>query len=189
MKSMVTAIKTVFALRPYPLIGGISFAGFLAFYLLTLPSSFTGGRIGLAALRYLDLRLSLFSVVMAALMGLIVPFAVYLFRQGLGLSKASATGGVAVGLLTPILCCSPVLPIAISFVAGVFPSLVGSFGWGLQGFIATHQNELFLAAIALLIFALYQNAGRVQAGAACIGVRGTGSAAGEKRLPDPLDNA
>jgi fumarate reductase subunit D len=122
-------------------------------------------------------------------MGLIVPFAVYLFRQGLGASKASATGGVAVGLLTPILCCSPVLPIAISFVAGVFPSLVGSFGWGLQGFIATHQSELFLAAIVLLVLALYQNARRVQAGVACIAIHGTRSDAGGKRSPDSLDNA
>lgn len=189
MKSIVPAIKTVFALRPYALIGGISFVVFLIFYLFTLPSSFTGGRIGLMALRYLDLRLSVFSVVMAALMGLIVPFAVYLFRQGLGASKASATGGLAVGLLTPILCCSPVLPIAISFVAGVFPSLVGSFGWGLQGFIATHQSELFLAAIVLLVLALYQNARRVQAGVACIAIHGTRSDAGGKRSPDSLDNA
>ena len=180
MKSMVAALGTVFALRPYPLIGGISFVGFLAFYLITLPSSFTGGRIGLTALRYLDLRLSVFSVVMAALMSLIVPLAVYLFRQRLGASKTSAAGGVAVGLLTPVLCCSPALPIAISFVAGMFPSLIGPFGWGLQGFIATHQNELFLAAIALLIFALHQNARRVQAGVACVADYGARSVASGK---------
>jgi hypothetical protein len=82
-----------------------------------------------------------------------------------------------------------VLPIAISFVAGVFPSLVGSFGWGLQGFIATHQNELFLAAIVLLVFALYQNARRVQAGVVCIGIKGARSVAGGNRSADSLDNA
>ncbi len=68
-------------------------------------------------------------------------------------------------------------------------ALVESFGWGLQGFIATHQSELFLAAIALLVFALYQNSRRVHAGVACVGVHGTRSVAGAKRLPDPLDNA
>ncbi len=172
MKSTVAALKTVFALRPYPLIGGISFVCFLIFYLMTLPSSFTGGRIGFVALRYLDAKLSIFSVVMAALVALLIPFMVYLFRQGLVTGKASATGGVAVGILTPILCCSPVLPIVLGFVAGLFPSLVGSYGWRLQGFIATHQTELFLVAIGLLVFALHQNAKRIEQGVSCVGIQG-----------------
>ena len=48
---------------------------------------------------------------------------------------------------------------------------------------------ILATSIALLIFALYQNARRVQAGVACVGVRATRSAAGEKRLPDPLNKA
>ena len=161
MKTIVAALKRVFALRPYRLVGAISFAGFLALYLITLPASFTGGRIGLVALRFLDAKLTLLSVLMAALAGLITSVIVYLLKQEQKTSKASATGGLIVGVLTPLLCCSPILPIALGFIASTLPSLVGTFGWGLQGFIATHQTELFLTAALLLVFALYQNAKRV----------------------------
>ncbi len=167
MKTIVTALKTVFALRPYRLVGVISFALFLALYLVTLPASFTGGRIGFVALRFLDAKLTLLSVMLAALAALITPLIVYLLRQGQKTNKASATGGLIVGVLTPILCCSPILPIALGFVAGFLPSLVGTFGWRLQGFIATHQTELFFAAALLLVFALYQNAKRVAEGSRC----------------------
>ena len=92
---------------------------------------------------------------------------VHLVRQGQAAAKASAAGGLALGLLTPILCCSPLLPIALGSLALALPSLVGGWGWRLQGFIATHQYELFAAAALLLLWALYQNARRVVAGACC----------------------
>lgn len=167
MKSIATALSTVFRIGSYRTAGITSFVLFLALYLMTLPASYTGGRIGPAALRFLDAKLMVLSVVMAALIALIIPLLVYLLRQGQRANKASATGGLFVGILTPILCCSPILPVVLSFLAAFFPSLIAPFGWQLQGFIATHQTELFIAAILLLGVALYQNARRVNAGAAC----------------------
>ena len=167
MGTIVSALRTVLGLRPYRVLGVATFAVFLALYLMTLPSSFTGGRIGLIALRYLDVKLTIVSVIMAALVTLIVTFMVYLLRQGQHASKTSAAGGIAVGVLTPVLCCSPALPIALGFVAGIFPTLMGSFGWRIQGFIATHQMELFLFAVLLLALALYLNAKSVVRGASC----------------------
>ncbi len=41
--------------------------------------------------------------------------------------------------------------------------LIGPSAWALQGFIATHQTELFTIAILLLPFALWQNARRIEA--------------------------
>ena len=161
MKTIVAAVKTVLALRFYQIIGGISFAAFLMLYLLTLPASYTGGQIGLVSLQFLNATLVILSVLMAALVALILPLIIYLLKQGQHASKASASGGLFVGLLTPLLCCSPLLPIAFGFVASVLPSLAGALGPRLQGFIATHQTELFLTAILLLALALYQNAKNV----------------------------
>jgi len=167
VKEVVAGLRTVFSQRSYQVGAIAAFALALPFYLMTLPSSFAGGRIGITALRYLDAELVFFALVMAAQVALLAPLIVYLLKQGRRASKASATGGVAVGVLTPLLCCSPALPIALGFVAGVFPSLMGAGGVGLQGFIATHETELFSAATVLLLIALYQNARSAAKGPSC----------------------
>ena len=167
MKEMLLGLRTAFASPRYRVLGIVTFGATLALYLMTLPSSFTGGRIGPSALRFLDAELVVFSVIMAALVAFLLPVMAYVIRQGQRASKTSATGGVIVGLMTPILCCSPALPIALGFVATFFPSLVNALGWQLQGFIATHQTELFTAASVLLLFALYQNARNAARGPAC----------------------
>ncbi|GMR05773.1 MAG: hypothetical protein BMS9Abin25_0348 [Gammaproteobacteria bacterium] len=134
---------------------------------MTLPASYTGGYSSFEALQYLNPTLVGFSVLMAALVALLIPLIIYLIRQGQKSSKSSATGGVLIGVLAPILCCSPILPIAIGFIATLLPTLAGSFGIQIQGFIATHQIELFIAASLLLWFALYQNASKVIKGVQC----------------------
>jgi hypothetical protein len=167
MKTIVTALGIALAGQSYRWAAVVGFVGFLALYLFTLPSSYTGGQIGLISLRFLDAGLVALSVALAALSGLTVPVMLYLIRQGQRASKVSAAGGVLVSVLTPLLCCSPILPLVLGFAASLAPSLVGVVSWRLQGFIATHQAELFLAAAGLLIFALHQNAKRVVQGARC----------------------
>lgn len=167
MRNVLIGLQTVFKNRAYAISGAAAFVLALLFYLMTLPSSFTGGRIGFTALRFLNLELVVFSVVMAALVAMLLPVIVFLMRAGMRSRKASATGGVIVGATTPILCCSPVLPIAFGYLAALFPSLVGSAGGRLQGFIATHQTELFTVATILLIVAIYQNARSVARGLEC----------------------
>ena len=79
----------------------------------------------------------------------------------------SAVGGLIISLVTPLLCCSPILPILFSFLAGFLPALAGGAGGAVQGFLATHEWLFFTVATAILVFALYQNAREVVKGAGC----------------------
>ncbi len=167
MNTILIALKTVLSLRAYQWTAGISFLLFLILYLTTLPASYTGGYSSFAALRYLTPMLIGFSVLMATLVALLLPLIIYLIRQGRKSSKSSATGGVLIGVLAPMLCCSPILPITVGFIVTLLPTLGGAFGIQIQGFIATHQIELFIAASLLLLFALYQNAKKVANGVQC----------------------
>lgn len=167
MNTILIALKTVLSLRAYQWTSWISFILFLILYLTTLPASYTGGYSSFAALKYLTPTLLGFSILMAALVALLLPLIIYLIRQGRKSSKSSATGGVLIGVLAPMLCCSPILPITVGFIVTLLPTLGGAFGIQIQGFIATHQIELFIAASLLLLFALYQNAKKVANGVQC----------------------
>ncbi len=164
---ILAALKTVLDSRAYRLITAFSFVVFLLIYLTTLPASYTGGYSSLEALEYLNATLVGFSVLMAALVALLTPMIIYLVRQGQKASKGSAAGGVLIGILAPILCCSPLLPLLMGFIAALIPTLFGTLGVQVQGFIATHQIELFSAASLLLFVALYQNAKKVTQGVCC----------------------
>ena len=78
--------------------------------------------------------------------------------------------------------CSPLLPIALSFVASLFPILIGASAWRLQGFIATHQTQLFSVAVVFLVGAVYLNARAIARGSRCalagiaVGIREHGEA-------------
>lgn len=167
MNTIYDALKTVLQEHSYRWISFISFILFLLLYLITLPASYTGGYSSFEALEYLNPTLVSFSIVMAAFVALLMSLITYLIRQGQKASKSSATGGLLIGVLAPMLCCSPLLPIAIGFIASVLPALGGTFGIQIQGFIATHQIELFSAASLLLLYALYQNAKKIVNGINC----------------------
>ncbi len=167
MKTIFNALKIVFIIRIYQRISIISFAVFLLLYLMTLPASYTGGYSSFDALHYLNPTLIGFSVLMAGLAASLMSLIIYLIKQGQKSSKSSAAGGIVIGLLAPMLCCSPILPIAIGIIASLIPALGGTFGVHLQGFIATHQIEIFITASLLLLFALYQNAKKVIDGIRC----------------------
>ncbi len=166
MNTIVAAIRTVFSSPGYRVAGILSFVLVLTLYLFTLPAMLTGGRVGLVSFRFLTPRLAALAVVMATLVAIILPLMLYLVRRGRRVRTASIASGVAIGILAPLLCCSPLLPIALGFVSSVFP-LLGGAGTGLQGFIATHEMGFFGAAIVLLIYALYQNARKVCEDACC----------------------
>ncbi len=167
MKTILDALKIVLKTNRYRWVTIISFILFLLLYLTTLPASYTGGYSSFEALQYLNPTLVGFSVLMSLLVALMMPLMFYLIRQGQKSSKSSATGGLLIGILAPMLCCSPILPIAVGFIASALPALGTSFGIQIQGFIATHQIELFSTASLLLFFALYQNAKKVVCGVQC----------------------
>ncbi len=167
MKTILKALRTVLANGYYLSLSFILFVIFLFLYLITLPASYTGGYSSLEALEYLNPTLIGFSILMALLVSLMMPLIIYLLKQGQTSSKASAASGLLVGFFAPMLCCSPLLPISIGFIASVLPTLGGSFGIKIQAFIALHQFELFTFASLLLVFALYQNARKIVNGGYC----------------------
>lgn len=169
MKNLLPAIREVFASRAAWLIGITSFAIFLVLYLMTLPATFTGGMVGFRAFAFVTPELAGWSVLMAAPLGVLMPMTVYLLRRGYKArgGAGTAAGGLVISLITPLLCCSPILPIAFSFLAGFIPALAGGAGGVVQGFLATHEWLFFTVAMAILIFALFKNAKEVVKGACC----------------------
>jgi len=167
MRTIPVALKTVLGQRCYRFIAAGSFVVFLALYLMSLPSSYTGGQIGSAAMHYLNATLAALAVLMALLAALLMPLMVYLVSRGQHTSKASMGGGVLLSILTPMLCCSNLLPVALGAIASLYPPLAGGIGLGPQRFIATHQTALMLVAALLLLVGLYQNARKVNNSDAC----------------------
>lgn len=145
----------VFSSKKYVALGIGSFIIFLLLYLFTLPATYTGGRIGLISLRLLNVKLVIFSFIMALLVSLIIPFTIYAFRQGVKAGKAKATSGFLGSVLPPILCCSPLLPSVAAIFGAISPSVLW-IGGAVQGFIATYETYILLGATLLLLFAAVQ---------------------------------
>jgi len=157
LKYIKEAISIVFSSKKYIVLGVGSFVLFLLLYLFTLPATYTGGRIGIISLRLLTPKLVVFSVVMAMLIALIIPFTVYAFRQGGKTRKASAASGFVGSVLPPLLCCSPLLPTLAGILGAVSPAVFGISG-AVQGFVATNETYILLGATLLLVVALVQTA-------------------------------
>ena len=135
------------------------FLAALAFYAMLLPATSTGGTLGLVSLRFLTPGALALAAIMAALLALTIALGVHGFRQG---SKPRPTGsvlGAILATLPALLCCTPILPLAIATIASALPA-AGQFSGPIQGFIATHEGEIYGIAIALMFWSLYDNARR-----------------------------
>lgn len=133
---------------------------FAVLYAMILPATYTSGVIGLVSLSFLTPWMFALALVMALLLALTLALGVYGFRNGSGAKPAGSALGAVLAALPPLLCCSPILPLGISAVAAILPA-AGSFGVPVQGFIATHELEIYGVAIALMVWGLYGNARRV----------------------------
>lgn len=170
MPAIVRAIILARAERPCRWAAALSFAVFLPLYAAVLPASLTSGRIGWVSLRLLTPTLGVIAFVLALLLALTVALMVLIVRQGQRASGSATTGsalGAILAVMTPLLCCSPILPLALGALAVAFPTVAAAGAGSVQGFIATHEMELLLAAVALTAFALELNARRAVAGACC----------------------
>ncbi|GGX70814.1 hypothetical protein [Saccharospirillum salsuginis] len=136
-------------------------------YAATLPAAFTGGRIGWVSLKMLTPSLAVLATGLSVFLALTLSMMVWLIRQGYKSSKGTAAGGATIALLTPILCCSPLLPLAIGGLAVAFPALAGAAAGRVQAFIAIHEIEILSVALVLTAVAFLQNARRVAAGTHC----------------------
>lgn len=153
------AIKIVFSSKKYIALGVGSFAAFLLLYLFTLTTIYTPGRTVIISLRLLNVKLAVFSFVMAFLIALIIPFTVHLFKQGGKIRKptTAAAGGFIGSILPPLLCCSPLIPSVAALFGAVSPAALGISG-AVQGFMATNDTYILLGATLLLLYAVVQTA-------------------------------
>lgn len=131
----------------------------LAFYLMVLPATDTGGAIGPVALPFLTVQDVVLAAIMAGLLALTLPLGVHAWRMGSKGGVAGSASGSIAALIAPLLCCSPILPLFIAGVAAFLPA-AGVAAAPLQGFIATHELDFYLAAIALMAWGLQSNARR-----------------------------
>ena len=157
MNKIISSLYFVFWERKYKIIGIISFTFFLLLYLLTLPSSYTGGRIGLISFQFLTVEMVIFAVIFSLLLGVLIPFIVFLIKRSQKGHTTTAAGGIFVSIITPFLCCSPLLPVALGFIGSIIPILPGSLGLTVQAFVATHETEIYLFVVLLLLISIYQN--------------------------------
>ena len=131
----------------------------LAFYAVLLPATSTGGTLGLVSLRFLTPGEFVLAAIMAALLALTIVIGVHGFRHGSRTRPTGSALGAILATLPALLCCTPILPLAIATIASVLPA-VGQLSGPIQGFIATHEGEIYGVAIALMLWSLYDNARR-----------------------------
>ena len=122
----------------------------LAFYAMLLPATSTGGAVGLVSLRFLTPGEFLLAAIMAILLALTVTLGIYGIRQGSRANPAGSVLGAILATLPALLCCTPILPLGIATIASVLPA-AGQLGLPIQGFIATHEGEIYAVAIALML--------------------------------------
>lgn len=166
------AIAIVFKKRYYLILGVLSFIVFFALYAFVLPATYTGGHVGFVSLKFLNFKLGVFAFLFSLALAMIVPFAIYAFRRKdcqkisvtapkQNLRSATGQAGSFFGsVLPPILCCSPLLPSLAALLGGVFPFAFRVSGF-VQGFIATHETQIYIVIVAILAFSVYQNAKQV----------------------------
>ena len=154
------AIELALASRRAMAATAAAFLGLAAFYAMLLPATNTGGAIGLVSLRFLTLGELILALLMASLLALTLALAAHGLRHGAGARPAGGLLGAVLATLPALLCCSPVLPLAIATIAGILPA-AGAFGVPIQGCIATHETWIYGAAIALMAWGLYGSARRV----------------------------
>ncbi|MGH7121345.1 MAG: hypothetical protein ACREFP_20530 [Acetobacteraceae bacterium] len=130
------------------------------FYLMLLPATFTGGVVGLVSLRLLTPGYFVLGLLMAGLLALTLALAVQGFHNGARVGSAKSVLGALLALIPAMLCCSPILPLAVVAIASVLP-VAGALGVPLQGFIATHEDAIYGIAVALMACGLYSNARRL----------------------------
>lgn len=167
MIAVVSALDRIRKDRVGRYTAAISFVVLFLIYAAVLPASLTGGYVGWTSLQFLTLGLFGTAAALAAFLSLTVAMMVLLVRDGRRASKSFAAGGALLALVTPLLCCSPLLPLGLGLFATIFPALLGAAPGRVQGFIATHETAILAAALAFSALAFWQNAGRIVRPPAC----------------------
>lgn len=142
----------------------IIFSLFLIAHLVVLPAHALGSDIGLRSFSHLNLKIVLIAFLFATLESVLINLWVQLIRQKSRCRTAPAAGGIVIGMVSPLLCCTPLLPTILSFAAILFPSTVSGMGLKIQYAVNVYQTELLLLALLLLLGAITQNAWYLNSG-------------------------
>ena len=110
----------------------ILFSLVLVVHLVVLPAHELGSDIGLRSFAHLNLRIALFAFLFATLESVLINLWVQLIRKKTHCRTAPAAGGIVIGIVSPLLCCTPLLPTILSFIAILFPSAVSGMGLKIQ---------------------------------------------------------
>jgi len=149
--------RTVFTVRRYQFGVFAMFLVSLLVYAVTLPATYTGGQIGVVSLRFLTPALAGFAMILAGLVSVAGTFTAYAIRVGATAGTKSAAGGVIGSFLTPLVCCSPVLPAlaaGIAAVTGLSPLFAGT----IQGLIASYEIHILTGATLGLTYSVHATA-------------------------------
>ncbi len=157
-KHVVEALTLMLQEKIYLYIMIIGFCILLLLHLIILPAHILGMDIGFESFYNLDVNSVIFSLLLALFESLLFSMWLFLIKNNRKCKTAPAAGGMVIGLITPLLCCSPILPTILSFIAILFPSAISGIGIKTQYLVNVYQTELLIFALCLLIFATYQNA-------------------------------
>jgi len=149
-----SALREVFRIRGYRHLAVGLFVPGLAFYLVMLPATYTGGAIGWVSLRYLNGELLSFALILALLLSVVLTFNVYsariaLGRQGTGLS----VGAVLASLVPSSVCCTPLVPSVLAAIGASTPQIFSLTG-RIQGSVARYEALFLVLSVLLLLTAL-----------------------------------
>jgi hypothetical protein len=169
------ACRVVFQAAPYRSLASGLFLLALAFYLFTLPATYTGGIVGFVSVRYLNTERVFFSLALAVLLSLALTLNVYsvrasVRRRGAGLGAA----GVLASLVPSSLCCTSLVPSLLAAVGASTPQIFSVTGL-IQGTVAGYEALFLVVALVLLLVSLYL-AARTVLGACALSERGVSDA-------------
>ena len=155
---VVKALKITFKMMRIKFILWVSFVVLFLLHLYILPAHILGMDIGLNSFLNLNIEILIFSFLLSLLESILISMLYFLMTNKIHCKTTSAAGGMFIGLISPLLCCSPILPTLLGFVAVIFPSAMLGVGIKVQYFVNVYQTQLFILALFLLLLAIFQNA-------------------------------
>jgi len=120
---------------------GVSFCILFLLHLYILPAHILGMDIGLSSFLNLNTEIVVFSFLLSLLESIVIAMLFFLIANKSHCKTTSAAGGALIGLVTPLLCCSPILPTLLGFVAVLFPSAMFGVGIKIQYLINIYPNR------------------------------------------------
>ncbi len=152
--ALLGACRQVFQAHAYRYVALGLFLLAVAFYFLTLPSTFTGGVIGLVALQYLNAELVFFSLTLATALSLALTLNLYGVRRSPRRhSSGLSLGAILTSLVPSSLCCTSLVPSLLAALGASTPQIFGLTG-RIQGAVAKYEMVFLAVALFLVLISL-----------------------------------